>query len=159
MKKVNLILSLVLSVALFSCDSKNSESENFILEEHVSEEEEAHHHEHSEEMSEIELNNGEKWAVNEEMKPYVENAETLLNDYVKNQSEDFKNLATQLKDENKKLIKSCTMEGQSHEELHKWLYPHIELLDALEVAENTESATKIVEELQHSFATYHQYFD
>ncbi|MDX9705319.1 MAG: hypothetical protein RBT46_06395, partial [Weeksellaceae bacterium] len=61
--------------------------------------------------------------------------------------------------ENKKLIKSCTMEGQSHEELHKWLYPHIELLDALEVAENTESAAKIVEELQHSFATYHQYFD
>ena len=67
-------------------------------------------------------------------------------------------MATQLKEKNNGLIKSCTMNGESHDELHKWLYPHIELIESLSKAESTEAASEIVADLQASFSTYNQYF-
>ncbi|MEZ4950622.1 MAG: hypothetical protein R2784_14740 [Saprospiraceae bacterium] len=82
-------------------------------------------------------------------------AEQILLQYNDN---DYNALAEQLKNKNNGLIKSCTMDGKSHEELHKWLHPHIQLIDALEDAENKEEADKIISELKASFQTYHNYF-
>src|SRR5690554_5471571 len=76
----------------------------------------------------IELDNGAKWKVNEEMIPFVHNAEAILGQY---KGGDYKKLAEQLANENKKLINSCTMKGKSHDELHKWLHPHLELVKDL----------------------------
>lgn len=106
----------------------------------------------------IQLNNGEKWIVNEEMKPFILEAETNLNDYLKSNSRYYKTLAEQLKEKNSGLIKSCTMKGESHDELHKWLLPHIELIKKLEKSTNNDEAIKVIEQLNTSFKTYHQYF-
>ena len=79
----------------------------------------------------IELDNGDKWLVNAEMKPHLEKQHDLLQDYSSTKNDDYLALANQLKEANNDLIKSCTMEGKSHDELHKWLYPHIQLIDSL----------------------------
>jgi len=113
------------------------------------------HKSHNQEAVHIELNNGQKWKVNLEMTPYILEAEQILLQYNDN---DYDALAEQLKNKNNRLIKSCTMDGKSHEELHKWLHPHIQLIDALEDAENKEEADKIISELKVSFQTYHNYF-
>ena len=113
------------------------------------------HKSHNQEAVHIELNNGQKWKVNLEMTPYILEAEQILLQYNEN---DYDALAEQLKNKNNRLIKSCTMDGKSHEELHKWLHPHIQLIDALEDAENKEEADKIISELKVSFQTYHNYF-
>lgn len=104
------------------------------------------------------LNNGEKWIVNKEMKPYIQAGENLLSAYVAAHSEDYKNLAEQLKEKNSLLIKSCTMQGKSHEELHKWLHPHLDLVVALGKAESQQQANELVAQLQQSFHLFHQYF-
>lgn len=106
----------------------------------------------------IELNDGVKWAVNAEMKPFILESESMLNAYVANGSTDYKTLAKELTDKNSGLIKSCTMDGKSHDELHKWLQPHMALIESLQDADNADAADKIINELKSSFELYNQYF-
>lgn len=104
---------------------------------------------------EIELNEGEKWTVNAEMKPYVMEAEQIISAY---DGGDHALLAEKLAEQNQALVKSCTMEGKSHEELHKWLHPHMELVSDLGEAESQEAADEIIADIKQSFGTYHKYF-
>lgn len=117
----------------------------------------AHHHDENSEA--VELNSGEKWLVNEEMKPFVLKGEELVNTYIQDRKTDYKTLVEQLKDQNSQLIKSCTMDGKSHDELHKWLHPHLEIVKALENETDATKANETVLHLQHSYQEYHQYFN
>lgn len=130
------ILTLFLSLVISSCNNTSS-------------------HDHDSTHT-IQLNDGQKWQVNAEMTPFIVTGEKILNEY---QGDDYKSLASQLKEQNNKLIKSCTMKGKSHDELHKWLHPHLEMVNALSNAESEEKANEIVSELKKSFETYHTYFE
>ncbi|MOA59843.1 hypothetical protein D3C78_1845640 [compost metagenome] len=50
------------------------------------------------------------------------------------------------------------MSGKSHDELHKWLHPHLELVTKLEKAENEKDSNAIISQLLESYKTYHEYF-
>ena len=141
------------SILLGSCSNATNEKLN-----NQTEVAEQNEHLHDDESKALQLNSGEKWVVNEEMKPFILKAARILNQYLESESQDYQTLAAQLKEKNSGLIKSCTMKGESHDELHKWLYPHIELIESLSKAESTEQANKIVTDLQASFSTYNQYF-
>ena len=152
MKKA--ILSALLGLAIvISCEKKH---EKISTEENVTEAQEKSD-EHKE-GAKLELNNGAKWAVNNEMKPFVNQTETLLNSY-NSETGDYKMLATKLNATNEKLVKSCTMTGVPHENLHAWLAPHMKEIEKLQKAENREDANKIVGELKESMDKYHQFFN
>jgi len=108
---------------------------------------------------ELMLNNGNKWQVSEAMKPYIQQGEMLVTAYINNNAGDYTTLATQLKEQNNLLIKSCTMTGTAHDELHKWLHPHLDLVKELEVAPSTEQAQAIIKNLQVSYQTYSEFFE
>ena len=150
MKKI--IVLGISSFLLWSCNSNAEKSATH-------QEAETHVAHQSDENSEImELNNGEKWVVNEEMKPFVLKGEELVSTYIQDNQTDFKALAEQLKDQNTQLIKSCTMTGKSHDELHKWLHPHLEIVKTLENETDATKANEVVAQLQHSYKEYHEYF-
>jgi hypothetical protein len=107
----------------------------------------------------ISLNNGKKWTVNAEMKPHIEEANAILTQYMAGDETDYQALAQRLADQNTKLIKSCTMKGESHDELHKWLHPHMELIEQLAGADDLAAANPIIAQLESSFSTYHTYFE
>ena len=151
MKKVIVFgMSLML---LWSCNNSTEKSTTHQETENHTE------HQHDESSEAIELNNGEKWLVNEEMKPFVLKGEELVNAYIQNNQTDYKALAQQVKDQNSQLIKSCTMGGKSHDELHKWLHPHLEIVKTLENETDATKANETVLHLQHSYQHYHQYFN
>ncbi len=151
MKKVILFgMSLML---LWSCNNSTEKSTTHQETENHAE------HRHDESSEAIELNNGEKWLVNEEMKPFVLKGEELVNAYIQNNQTDYKALAKQLKEQNNQLIKSCTMGGKSHDELHKWLHPHLEIVKAIENETDAKKANETVLHLQHSYQHYHKYFN
>lgn len=106
----------------------------------------------------LNLNNGEKWTVNIEMRPFIEQGNQLLNDYIAQKSVDHKKLAAELKAKNDNLVESCTMSGESHDQLHKWLHPHMELVEKLGETSDPKVAESIVAQLEHSFLTYQNYF-
>lgn len=107
----------------------------------------------------INLNQGEPWQVNDEMKPHLMKGEELVNDFIKSGNTDYKKLGEAVTDQNNNLIKSCTMKGESHDELHNWLHPHLEITKALVNEDNPDKAKEIVGQLQKSYSQYHQYFN
>ncbi|MCC2589643.1 hypothetical protein [Chryseobacterium sp. MFBS3-17] len=151
MKKVFVLGISVLF--LWSCNNTTEKS--------TTHQETENHAEHQQDESSesIELNNGEKWLVNEEMKPFVMKGEELVNAYIQDGKTDYKTLAEQLKDQNTQLIRSCTMTGKSHDELHKWLHPHLEIVKTLESETDEAKANQIVLSLQKSYQDYHHYFN
>lgn len=149
----NLIAGFVIISLLISGCTSSSESDQ-VVEETV---EVAVEEDHTAE--EIETDNGNKWKVNEEMKPYVIDAEKLLANFSSEEMDDYIQLGKDLQDQNNALIKSCTMDGKSHDELHKWLHPHLELTAELGKAESKEQATDLVNKLRSSFEVYHNFFE
>ncbi|MCZ2102314.1 MAG: hypothetical protein LC107_12360 [Chitinophagales bacterium] len=154
MRTPYLLIIAILSFALLSCGNKPNQEANSQQDVELSDLE----LDHSAISGDIELENGQKWAVNEEMKPFILNGEQLILNYIANEDTDYEKLAKGLVTENGNLIRSCTMQGKSHEELHKWLNPHILLTEDLEDAESSETAIFIVKKLAESYQMYHNYF-
>src|SRR5690554_2234900 len=153
-----IVLIAISTLVLWSCDNKSETTHsNEEANLHEEQQHEAHHHEESSEP--LELNQGEKWLVNDEMKPFVEKGEELVNTYVESNDTLYPGSAKHIKELNQQLITSCTMEGKSHDELHKWLHPHMELIEALGKASSENDANMIIAKLQQSYALYHQYFE
>lgn len=156
--KKNVVMLLSASILLFGCNQSEDTINNEVLEEEVLEISDDYHTDEDEDDMTINLNDGEKWTVNEEMEPYVEEGMDLVNAYINVEDEDYIGLADELTRVNSSLIKSCTMEGESHDELHKWLHPHLELVKALGAAENIEEANRLVNEISDSYTTFYRYF-
>ncbi|HTO15304.1 MAG TPA: hypothetical protein VLZ83_06020 [Edaphocola sp.] len=106
----------------------------------------------------LNLNNGEKWEINEEMRPFINTGSEMVNGFLDAEHGDYRILAYDLKTHNDELVKSCTMKGQSHDELHKWLLPHLELVAKLESVKDDKEAKKIVKELQESYQRFDKNF-
>ena len=106
----------------------------------------------------IELNQGEKWKINTEMMPHLEASEKLVVDFTANDNRDYKALAKNLKKNAQSLISSCTMNGKSHDELHKWLHPYMGLIDDLAKTGDKSEANQVIREIEQSFETFDQYF-
>ncbi len=147
MRKPFLFLVAVSFLSFASCQSTEDRTDH----------QEATHHQ-ADLQEPLEKNQGERWVVNEEMKPYVERGETAVKNYIDESGTEYKALAQQLKEENNGLIAACTMEGKSHDELHKWLHPHMQMVEDLGNAKDEEEAMKRVHEIHFSYQTYHEYF-
>ncbi|MDD3005023.1 hypothetical protein [Flavobacterium sp.] len=151
MKQTFLIALSVFTLISCKNNSETQSPENTTKIEHTETE--------AQKSDQLTLNNNEKWLVNDEMKPHILKGEELVTLYIKENGTDYKQLAANLKEENSKLIKSCTMKGESHEELHKWLHPHLEIVSDLENATEIPQAQEIVQKLSASYETYHQFFN
>lgn len=150
--KKTLILAIS-ALFLMGCNSSSEQSQT--------DEETITQDEHSYEIDSEGLvsNNGEKWIVNDEMKPFVKHGEELANSFTPTNEANYEDLAKSIKEQNDLLIKNCTMEGKSHDELHKWLHPHMELVDQLEKEEDAEKAATVLNEIKKSYKQYHEYFN
>ncbi len=118
-----------------------------------------HHHAQVDTQTPLETNHGEKWKVNEEMKPFVSQGAQWVKAYIDEERTDYKRLADALKEQNELLIKNCTMDGKSHDELHKWLHPHLEMVEGLRNSRDEDEAMKRVHELHFSYQKYYDYFE
>ncbi|NNE37986.1 MAG: hypothetical protein HKN08_06745 [Gammaproteobacteria bacterium] len=105
------------------------------------------------------LNEGEKWVVSDEMKPHITRAVDIFKKHGASNNTDYADLSEKLKEQNTKLIKSCNMKGPAHDELHKWLLPHMKLIEDLGKSENEQEAANIISELEASFTQYNVYFE
>jgi len=145
--KITIIIGLTLS--MFACSSAETENVERSQKEIVTD---------SHDLG-IELNAGEKWKVNEQMMPFISSSEQGLIAFQKEATGDYKVLATELEENNKKLIASCTMKGESHDALHLWLLPHLEFVSELQKSRTAEDAGVIIEKLNRSFQTFGNYFE
>ena len=105
----------------------------------------------------IYLNNGEKWEVNDEMMPPIQHMEKSIHTFSEIEEKDYRTLAGNLKKDIDLLTSNCTMTGQGHDELHKWLLPFIDMVNELSEA-SSGNEEEIFRNIQISFNTFNQYF-
>lgn len=147
------ITAILSSFFFYSCTNTSTESvdENIETTEIVIEKE---HHEGEHEA--IVLNNGEKWKVVESMVVYIRNMEKAVNEF---EGDDYAALVKTIDENIESLTSNCTMEGQAHDELHKWLVPFIDLSEQFDEAETSENRREIYQEFKNAFVEFNTYFE
>ncbi|WP_417866434.1 hypothetical protein [Xanthomarina gelatinilytica] len=162
------ILSIAILALLFtSCNNSKKETQN--TEQNNTEEVETVSHDNHEShethdaisnnwMEEIQLDNGNKWVANEETNIGVEKMKDILKTQQTTTLEGYHQLAKELTEAKNYVIKECTMKGPSHDNLHVWLLPLMEKIDALSEVDNLEEASKIKNSIQENVEAYNRYF-
>jgi hypothetical protein len=144
MLKLKIVL-FAFGLVLFSCNTKSKEEKTNEMN--------TVEHQHSENEA-IQLNDGEKWKVDDNMMRHIRNMEKDVIKFDKENGANYSLLAEKLKANIELLTSNCTMKGKAHDELHKWLVPFIELVDAFSKDKSANQLT----EMKHSFLTFNQYF-
>lgn len=159
MKLSTLSIAAILSSFLFfSCTNTSNESVNENNESETTEitSEEGHHHDEDEALV---LDNGKKWKVIESMLIYIRNMEKAVNSFEGKESKDYIALAKTIDENVVELTSKCTMEGQAHDELHKWLVPFIRLSEQFDGATELAEQEKIYNDFKASFVEFNTYFE
>lgn len=137
----------------FSCDNsttiQSKESDNQVVNkehDHVS-------------FEEIELDNGNKWKVDDAMLVHIKNMEKDVIAFNKGKQKEYVKLAENLQKNIGLLTSNCTMKGKAHDELHKWLLPYIEMVDKLSKSKNEVDSEKIFNDINDSFIEFNKYFN
>ena len=150
--KIQILSFVAITMLMFNCGEISNETSYDAAQ--LNNEDEQHQHD---DVQEIYLNNGEKWEVNDDMMPPIQHMEKSIRDFSEIEEKDYKALAENLKKDIDLLTSNCTMTGQAHDELHKWLLPFIDMVNELsEVKSDNEE--EIFGNIQISFNTFNQYF-
>lgn len=146
MKQILLFISL--SLIIVSCNSNEQITENHQLE----------HEDENEDT--LLLNDGEKWKVVDHMMSELRQIEEIV--IASNAIEStlvIDDIADSLIVHLDLLTSNCTMQGQAHDELHKWLVPFINLVNEFAKNEDEAIAKEQLEEMKHSFEEFNTYFE
>jgi len=109
-------------------------------------------------VNEIKLNAGNKWEANMETTEGVNKMlEAVKSSDPKTVSE-YHTLASTLNEEKNTVVKKCTMTGPSHDNLHVFLHPLIEKIDALGKVATVEEGAEISASIKENLNGYYNYF-
>lgn len=150
------IAAILTSFFFFSCNNTTNESVNENTEIPT---EENHNHDENEA---IVLDNGSKWIVVPEMMVFIKNIENSLANFSLNEKpsfEDHQQLSILIEGNLEKLTSNCTMTGQGHDELHKWLLPFLDLSTQYSESKNLEEAKRTYQIIYDSFKELNIYFE
>ena len=134
MLKIKIAFLATVVLLIFSCNTKSKEEKTTEIK--------TEEHQHSESET-IQLNNGEKWKVDDNMMIHIRNMEKDVVHFDQEKSTNYSLLADKLKTNIDILTSNCTMKGQAHDELHKWLVPYIELVDSFSKEKSANQFTEI----------------
>ncbi|PRX43828.1 hypothetical protein [Salegentibacter salegens] len=109
-------------------------------------------------VNEIEMDNGDKWEANLETNEGVEEMLKLVESSNPKSVQDYHSLALKLNEEKNYVVKECTMEGSSHDNLHVFLHPLIEKISALRKVSSKEEGAKITGGIKENLESYYDYF-
>lgn len=157
-----LLTAAIFSAFLISCNDTKPKNENG---ENVEATESLHEHNaadmaliNNDWINEITLDNGNKWNANLETNDGVEKMLSLVEASEKKSVEDYHALANDLNETKNFVVKECTMKGPSHDNLHVFLHPLIEKIDALGKASTVEQGSLITASIKENLEAYSNYF-
>jgi hypothetical protein len=100
-----------------------------------------------------------KWTMPETMMQHMRNLEQDVSDLNASSEKDHAALAAKIKRHTSQLISSCTMDGKSHDALHDWLMPFLQLNKTYAAAPDAEAQAAKFKEIQDSLAVFHERFE
>ncbi len=109
-------------------------------------------------LDEIKLDAGSKWQANIETTQGVDKMLELVKSSDPKTLEDYHKLASKLNEQKNFVVKECTMKGASHDNLHVFLLPLIEKIEALSNTTSVSQATIITYRIEENLEGYYTYF-
>jgi hypothetical protein len=156
--KTKITLSMAIGILLCACNASPTENEVSVNKEEVVVAEDSH----QEEEEAIFLDNGKKWAVVPEMLAFIRTMEKGVVDFGEKKdavSADYQELAVLIDDNIRALTANCTMKGQAHDELHKWLVPLLSLSQAFDDAKELKIQEQVYQKIKKSHENFNLYFE
>ena len=108
--------------------------------------------------AEIKLDGTDKWTANDETTEGVNNMLDILENLNTTPDLDYTALGKDLKGEINIVIQKCSMKGPSHDNLHVFLMPLIDKVDALQEPKSIEENKALVESIFYHLKGYERYF-
>jgi len=115
-------------------------------------------HTHNEKLEEIELNNGQKWKVDEAMMEIIRKMESDVYSFSDSNKKDYHELGKKLQANIELLTSNCTMKGKAHDELHKWLLPFIDLVNEYSNNKDLKKSEILYTQILISLKNFNRYF-
>ena len=143
------IIAALLLIITTNCTSTESKNEQ-VIEQVV---------EHVENSHDLKLDGKNKWLVDPEMMVAIRKMETQINSFDGSSMDEFKSHAEIISELIGDLTSNCTMKGEAHDELHKWLLPFIDLNDELLESTSDKNAASIVEKQRNEIEVFNAYFN
>jgi major membrane immunogen (membrane-anchored lipoprotein) len=158
MKKLSTLFLLMAITSWIACNQSQKNETTNPETEHASE---ADHHDDHGSGDALMLDHGKKWQIDEATRMHVGNIEKAIQDPASGTGdmEFYQSLAGFLKENIAKLTADCTMTGEAHDELHKWLYTFIETSKELAAATDGKKADETAIKLKASIEEFHQFFE
>ena len=107
----------------------------------------------------IRLNGKKKWLVDPEMMVSIRKMEAEINSFDGTSMIEYNNHAKTISELIGALTSNCTMEGEAHDELHKWLLPFIDLNDELLESTTVKNSASIVENQRNEIQVFNTFFN
>ncbi|WP_457617602.1 hypothetical protein [Lutibacter sp.] len=151
---LTIVIASVITISCSETTKKKQEDYNSVKKETV--EKTVNNHKKN---SKIQLNDGKLWSANYETTRGILNMQQLLNTFSSEDSlEAYAVLKSNLEKEFGTIITECTMEGESHNQLHNFLVPMKDLFNNLGSSDITTSK-KSFKALEKHLASYSSYFE
>jgi len=107
----------------------------------------------------LQLNNGEKWAANTETVEAIDNMIVILaTEYDEERVINYSSDGQKLEIEFNKMIENCTMTGEAHEQLHRYIMPLKLDIEALIECESLEDCGIQLFDLLKYLSTFKEFF-
>lgn len=110
-------------------------------------------------INEIQLDHGSKWLANAETTLGVSKMLSALNGFNGSSVSAYQALGDDLNDLKNTIVKECTMTGPSHDNLHVWLHPLIEKIEALQNTDSEASGVQRVHDIEQHLNGYYEFFE
>ena len=152
------ILGLVLLISILGCKETQKE-ETTTTEQTAIEQKEDARGDQNNWMSQIQLDNGSKWKANIETTEGLNAMSSRIAEDESNSIKHYKKLASALNDLKNNVIKECTMEGESHDNLHVFLVPLVNIIEALGEVNSVHKGAVITKDIREHIEVYNNYFN
>lgn len=161
MKRI-LIISIALLMGLIGCKEPNKEqpgtTETINATNHQAESKTSREPDNAW-IKEIVLNNGIKWKANKETTDGVMLMLSYIDEGQATTSNEYRALGNRLNAVKNTVVKECTMDGASHDNLHIWLHPLIKKIAMLQKTQNKEEGALLLSDIKMHLEGYYDYFN
>ncbi len=154
--KTKFLIFLSFSLVFFACANNAQKAGTDATSDAVASEHKSTDHETD--GGAIQLDHGQPWKVDDNMMEIIKKMDDEVASFSGKTYNDYQVLAMDLTEQIDALTSNCTMTGQAHDELHKWLLPYIDLVNDFAKADNPDDAHTGLMKIKTSFETFNKFF-
>ncbi len=108
---------------------------------------------------ESEVGESAKWTMPDAMMQHVRKLEMDVSTFESSGKDDHAELSARIDGHTRRLIASCTIEGEGHDALHDWLMPFLQLCRDYAAAPDAAARSARFEEIHDALTVFHERFE